>query len=650
MTIDEIYKNEEISVRSYNVCRYNGLDSVDKLIEYYLTNSSFEKLRNCGRKSNEELIEVCKKYQTTNTDITTEQTNKIPLKEILSNLTRIQREVINSFILVNANSLSVRSKNAISQFLKHNFNVRNFAEKLLLNKDFKIANIENVGKKTIPEIEIYISIVNDFIIDVSKANDEKQLIILKNNFLIQKTFSISKIPSETLQSESIFQLTDFLLKNNVLFNENHNLIIQKALKIYQNDKEQTLDEIASENNLSRERVRQIRKDCIIELFEKLSFIKNFNDDLFRNYSIDLSANLIEIKENLISQINIFNNTNFSKEFISYILAVYLSDDFLIVGNIEDVLLPKFLNSRNRHNWNNFYIVNREFSKVNFESFANDVNERLNERIEETYSFHFKSYLSKFIDDFDMGILENAIPVIEKIINDEFSLYLDLDDDIVFKRNTIKQAFEYSYEALESLGKPSKVEEITKEIKELHPNYETDEKRVRSSMKRKDGFVPVGRRSIFGLKKWENELEDFKGGTIRSITIEFLERYDNPKHISEITEHVLKYRPKSNQKSIYYNLRIDESETFSFFKNSYIGLVSKRYSDDFDVLKESVGIVKKTWNERYSDLIKFIKTNNDLPFYNSSDPEEKKLFRWLNNQKYSTKLSEDQKTLINEIIK
>src|SRR5690606_36121989 len=353
MTIDEIYKNKKLSVRSYNLCRNNGLDSMEKLLEYYSKNRSFLYLRNCGRKSNEELIEVCKKFKTTDSDNINIHSSKNPLEEILANLTRIQREVINSFILVNANSLSVRSKNAISQFLKYNFSVRNFAEKILLNRNFHILNIDNVGKKSIPELEVYISIVNDFIIDVKEANDEKQLITLKNNFLIQRTFSISRIPSEILQSESIFQLTDFLLKNNALFNENHNLIIQKALKIYQNDKEQTLDEIASENNLSRERVRQIRKDCINELFEKLSFIKNFNDDLFKNYGIDLSSDFIEGEENLVHKINELNKTNLSKEFTSYILAVYLSDNFVLIGNIEDILLPKFSLSRDRHNWKNF---------------------------------------------------------------------------------------------------------------------------------------------------------------------------------------------------------------------------------------------------------------------------------------------------------
>jgi hypothetical protein len=271
---EEIYYKEGISVRSYNLCKYNNLDTLEKLLDYYIANYTFENLRNCGCKSNEELIEVCKKYQSTYANNTTEQTDKNPLEEILKNLTRIQREVINSFIHVNTNSLSVRSKNAICAFLENNFSVRNFAEKIILVKKFKVEDIENVGKKSIPELEIYISIVKDFIVDVNEANDEKNLIALKNSFLIRQTFSITKIPIEILQSESIFKLTDFLFENNAFFNKNHNSIIQQALKIYNNTEDRTLEEIAIKNNLSRERVRQIRKDCINELSEKLSFIKN----------------------------------------------------------------------------------------------------------------------------------------------------------------------------------------------------------------------------------------------------------------------------------------------------------------------------------------------------------------------------------------
>lgn len=613
MTIVKIYKNKEMSVRSYNVCIDNDIYNVEELIEYYLANKSFKKLRNCGEKSNLELTTICKKFSVNKTTIVLEDKSK----KTLLNLTRLQRDVINSFIMVNFNSLSIRSKNALSYYLDKNFSFRNFADKILLNDEFHLEKIKNIGKASIPELESFIKIINEFIHEVSETIEEKKLITLKNGFLLQRIFSISNIPLNILESESIFKLVDFLINNNSLFVKNQNTIFKNSFKIYNHLKEKKLEVIANENNLSAERVRQIRKDCINDLYEKLHFIKSFNDDLFQNYGIDISAKLIDVNENLINNINVLSDTNFSKEFTSYILAVYLSDEFFIIGNIEDVLMAKFSNSKNRHNWKNFYIVNRKFTKVDFLSFANDVNERLNERIDEAYSFNIKSYLSKFINDIDIEVIELALSVAEKILNDEFALYLDLDDNIVFKRNTNKQAYEYAYEALEILGLPSSVEDITQQIIEIHPNYETDENKVRVSMRRKNGFVPIGRSSTFGLKKWENEIEYFKGGTIRSITIEFLERFNTPKHISLISEYISNYREGTYQRSIIDNLKADKSNSFIFLRQGFIGLNSLKENYDiakYESLPVQLGKTLISLNRRgYSnkDIVHYIKSNYNL---------------------------------------
>jgi hypothetical protein len=633
MTIDEIYKNKEISVRSYHVCKYNNLNSVKDLKEYYFKHKSFDKLRNCGRKSNEELIEVCNKYQGELFEtIDTEIKKETPLKTIISDLTRVQREVINSFILVNTNSLSVRSKNAISLHLKKNFKIKNFAEKVFFNS-VEIKHWKNVGAKSIPEIELYLNIIKDFVKEVSESKEEKYLISLKNNFLVQRTFSISKIPNNVLESESIFLLTDFLLNSNALFDNTQIAIVKKAFKIYQNQNELTLDDIADEVKLTRERVRQIRVKCLDELFEKLSFIQNFNDDLFQKYNIDTNSEQIEINQDLIDVINITNLTFFSREFISFILYVYLSDKFSLIGEIEDVLQPKYFNSRNRHNWNNFYLVEKKLSlEFDFTSFANDISNRLSDRIEESYSFNFKSYLSKFLSNNNIDVLDLLFPICEKIINEEFEIYLDLEENINFKRNTSRQAHEYAFEALEHLGKPSKVKEIFEKVIELHPNYDTEEAKIRVSMKRKNGFVPIGRKSVFGLKKWESELDNFKGGTIRDIVEEYLMQFAVPKHISDITEHVLKYRPKSNQYSILQNLKLDESGLYIFFKDSHIGLTTKKYDTDFKKISEVQKTNRKTWEERFEMLQNFVSTEKRLPFSNGVPEKEIKLYRWLNVQK------------------
>lgn len=634
MTIDEIYKKEEISVRSYHVCKYSELNSISDLKKYYYKNKSFEKLRNCGRKSNEELIEICNNYPddyVENKEIEVKKEN--PLKGIISNLTRVQREVINSFIFVNTNSLSVRSKNAISLHLKNNLKVKNFTEKILLSKSFNIQNIKNVGAKCIPEIEIYISIIKDFIFEVNQTRDEKYLIALKNKFLIQRTFNIPLVPDEILESESIFKLTEFLLNQDAFFDKTQTVIIKRALKLFNNQKKLTLDEIAEQIGLSRERVRQIRKLCLEDLFNKLLFISNFNDDLFQKYSIDVESMYIEINTDILDKINQSNSTNFSREFITYILSAYLKDSFSIVGNYKDVLQPKYFNSRNRHNWNNFYLVEKELAlEFDFTSFANDISNRVSDRIEESYSFNFKSYLSKFLKNNNIDILDLLFPICEEIINEEFKIYIDLNDNINFKRNTIRQAHEYAFEALEHLGKPSKVKEIFEKVIELHPNYNTEEAKIRVSMKRKNGFLPIGRKSVFGLKKWESELNNFKGGTIRDIVEEYLTQFSVPKHISDITEHVLKYRPKSNQYSILQNLKLDESGLYIFFKNSHIGLTTKKYDSDFKKISEVKRADKKTWEERFEMLQNFVSIEKRLPFSNGVPEKEIKLYRWLNVQK------------------
>lgn len=611
MTIDEIHKNEPLSVRSYNVCKYNSLESLSDIIRFYRENKSFDKLRNCGKKSNEELTELYNKYK--NIDFVFQEIYPIKFenkfKLIISRLSRIQREVINSFIQVNTDSLSNRSRNAIKILLEDNLKIKNFADKILFADNFDVKKIRNVGDLSVTEIEAYINVVEDFIIEVSKYESEKILISLKNKFLIQNTFSISIIPNEILESESIFQLTNFLISNNAFYDKNQNKIFTKSLKIYLNFEELTLEELAIDLDISRERVRQVRKIIIEELYNKLSFIQNFNDNLLEKYNIDNTQYYIEINDSQVGAINNQNKTNFTKEFIIYLLYSYWSSVYELVGNNEDVLLPKYFNSRIRHNWNNFYLVKKELAlEFDFISLANDINERLNERVEETYSFSFKSYLSNFLINKNLVILNSIMELAEKIVNQEFGIYIDLEDNLIFERNSSKSGFEYSYEALQELGKPSKVNEITQKIIELHPNYETDDAKVRTTLKRINGFVPMGRNSIFGLKKWEEELEDFKGGTIKNIIIDYLLYKEEPIHIYEILEEVHRFREATTAKNIITNLKLDPQNQFIIFNQSFVGLKTKNYNSNLTNIPKFLGksitrYIKNNKNIYKDDLIK-----------------------------------------------
>lgn len=756
MTLSEICDKYNLSNRSINLCLFNDFDSIEKILNYYTKYKSFINLKNCGRKSNEELIELCEnflKQKESNRLLSDLQENNE--KQIVNVPIEIEQK-ITLFILEHTKHLSNRSRNGISYYLKGNFSSRNFIIKIINNQNFKIRDIENIGEKSAFELELYIgnikkyiqkiigeiplnfiskndyieNVLNDrlfrktitnfielkiknlsersrnviftyldnklnarnfinkillnnnfsvgdltndigrsnggeiieieeyisniryYIYALENINDKIDYIAQKNKLFIQFVFNISDEIAESIKPFYLFKILDSLLNQNKLFKENYTAIFLSVFKIYRSSTPQTLDEIALKNDITRERVRQIRNELIEEIYEKLSFINGLDESVEEKFNIITSSNLIEITDDLADKINDLNETEFSNEFILFVLSIYLKDSHILIGKYEDILLHKIVNRKERYNWKNFYLVSKEIESLDFETLVNDIWGRVNERIEETYSFNFRSYISRFIKGYiDIPVIEKMIPIAEKILNDEFNLYLDIDENLIFERNTYKQGYKYTYEALEKLGKPSSVTEITEKIKELYPNYETSEASVRASMKRPYGFIPVGRQSVFGLQKWEDSIEDFKGGTIREIVINFLEDYNEPKHISAISEHIIKFRNNTNERSIIQNLKLDDRQRFIFFKDNYIGLKGVEYPQYYEIMDENDVVRPKSWEERYNDLQNFIFRYKRLPLSSGVD-EEVKLYRWINVQKGKIKkyqLEEDKIELFNKLI-
>ena len=91
---------------------------------------------------------------------------------------------------------------------------------------------------------------------------------------------------------------------------------------------------------------------------------------------------------------------------------------------------------------------------------------------------------------------------------------------------------------------------------------------------------------------ESELDSFKGGTIRRIVESFLASSDAPKHAVAIAQHVNKYR-ETSAKNILTNLKLDESNTFVFYPQSFVGLASKKYSSAYRIYSEIPRFIGKS---------------------------------------------------------
>ncbi|MCG6191358.1 DNA-directed RNA polymerase subunit alpha C-terminal domain-containing protein [Maribellus maritimus] len=598
-SLEQLAEIEELGIRSQNACKYFSLNSLKDIIHYYKKNGDFLKVRNCGRKSNDELIEVCKKYEEffINELITQiEEESKNPIVAKIETLKVRQKKILNNLIASSFNDLSVRASNALKNYLEGEINIKGI-KSLFADKNLKLTNLRNVGKKSIDEIQTFLDFSKDQIEIVSIFENEDELTTELFNSFLTKTFNLSPAILSEIGKEydfsnglPIFKALQILIDREILFDSRDKVVFEKGLMFNNSYKVCSLDEIAKKLNLTRERIRQIRKQVYDNLNSTLSFVKILEFDSLNLYGIDYNTDIISIDEETISEINTKENNSFNELFVNKILSIILSQNFLLIGNEENTLCQRII--RTAHNWHTTYLIQKEIVNIfNFESFANDVSKRLSERIEEDYSFHFEAYILDFSIDEIENSLTSILQICEHILFNEFEISLDIYENIVFKRNTKKQVIEYVYDVLEEKNEPMTVYEIYGIIKSKHPNVTRSAEALRGSCQRDPNLIYFGRSSTYGLKVWENEL-DVKGGTIRSITEEYLNQFDTPKHIIEITDYVNKFRD-TNAKSILSNLKLDESSSFIFFPQSFVGLSEKTINNAYDKYKHLPRFLGKT---------------------------------------------------------
>ena len=385
MTINEIFLKEEISVRAFNTCTDNEIETISELIEYYNTYGSFKHFRNCGKKTDSELISICLKYfdsenVTENTNdlfsnnniieflskfderkltivdnfIKTEFLNlsvrssnalnkflsgditiksiknkifkdnyfnlnriddigarSIPevgffLKEIKSliidisknntekdfeshfvkentnninycieKLNRSQRQIINNYISILTKQLSVRSKNAISNFLGSEPSLYLLSNSVYSKLMFNANSIKKIGEVSIPEVNIYLNEIKNFIIEVYNKSEEDELALLELKYLLKSQFNNLDLSLHIQDNNSILKLVNVLIEGNHLFNPTDTIILKKTLKIYNDSVFLKLEKIGKDIGLSGERVRQKRNSIFEKLNSKLQFFQIF---------------------------------------------------------------------------------------------------------------------------------------------------------------------------------------------------------------------------------------------------------------------------------------------------------------------------------------------------------------------------------------
>ncbi len=597
----QVANKENLSVRAINICQDNNLNYLHNILIYHYQHQKFRKLQSCGAKTERELIELCLRCLDNEIDwnlfiqeqeIKQDELTKI--KELsFTHLNKIQRHILEQYFINRIQSLSQRTINCLSNIIGNSVDFQTFF-KAVSKSNFTIKDLRNAGKKTEEEFtEFYHDIfilTNIFCSEISDEEVFRHFVsIVERNLGVPEDF-LNKYKADFFdKSFPLFLFIDFLIEQGYIFSGRDLFIFYHRFN-YCADKEilvleeigEKLESDKEKSKLSRERVRQIAEKINSAFQGKLSHL--FICFPYTNYSINLQEDedVISVSNDFADSINMLENVNFTPKFYTKIFSVFLGDShILFLENIRDNT--------------NIYLIKKElFNYFDFGAFYEDIEKKVNEKIKSSYLLHFEGYLYGFLKDNEISILNRIKPICERILIEDFNLLEDLDGNLKFERNTKITREEYALEILEECGYPMHINELYDNIEKKYPGIILNSKTLQSALQRDNQFIFFGRSSTYGLKKWEDEDDSIKGGTIKNIVEEYLQQFDEPKHISEISLYLDKYRATTEQ-NILGNLKIN-NQRFIFFYGGFVGLKDKQYIN-VENFKELVPIkIKKVSEE------------------------------------------------------
>lgn len=633
------YLTFKLSVRARNGLQslFNGTPQAIELIDkIYSSSFSYRTIRNIGDKTvseldsfTETLLLFLKKFQLQDSSNNIVENIRPTIitdldesfAKIINEFNPFKKAALNRHIEYLISNLKIRARNGITQFFGETFTAKEIID-TIYSYSFDFQNIKNIGSKTVSELNDFKADISSFI-ETLRFIEDDHLSREYAKLIVKTTFSNLPINFNE-QFEAVFDNTGKikLFKLIYFLIENGHILKQKEKQLfyflYTESCSKSLEQIAIELDLGKERLRQLKIIFENEVQDYFRFILSFNSQDLVSFSIPPDAHFKIIDKDFAEKINTAEDVKFNVLFFSIILGLFLENSHSVLGDDENISGQG--NYPTTIRYKNCYLIEKAlFQSFNFEIFVNDVNVNLSTRITETYALHFEGYLLQFINPEGKQYLSIIKEPCEAILYNEFDLVVSNEGYIVFERNVKKPLVHYTVEILEAFGQMTKVEDITNAIKEKYPELDINDQSIRSTLQReKKLFIYIGRTSTYGLKKWELENKTLKGGTIRDIAEEYLEKYNTPQHTYDIVNYVKQYRDTSGT-SVFRNIQAEDKNRFTFFEGGYIGLKSKNYAPSDTIFKRVAGtnfrteVLKKFNGWDYDKIITYyVNTHNYTP--------------------------------------
>ncbi|MGD0712002.1 MAG: hypothetical protein ABR968_12580 [Bacteroidales bacterium] len=568
-TLNELVVNNNLSERAFNILRYNGLNNLKDIFEFFYKTRTFMKIRNCGFMTNCELLAIIKKYKkkssvVENIDVTPEtiiqriyQRVYININDFIENFeAHCDNKTLPVFkiieiILTKSDYLDKPDKEIINNIsTKEPLTSEELGNTLSLTKE----RIEYRKRKILYKL-FYVrrglmSIIRSF-----WDYADKKFILLKDNIVIIETSLTNKINS----------------RNKTNFNHDFTVKVLSAC----NPGFRILDKPRHPG------YAYLLKDEFEPAYIN-SFLQYLNSVVNRKRQKDI---LVSGREILLNNVFHYRNDYLKLEQLRKKLAdnlFALLHDKQIQGIYHSTGKP-YSNLHKKISKKYLYQINyNDLLNYNWTSDAetnNSIKRKINKYRKITNESRLK-YESEMAREKEIisNKLNEYIEIFKIVAEKEFGLQFK-NNALLLKQNAALPKYEYIIEVLNKFDRPMHAAELFDEVSKLKADAFSGIDTLRSCCGRYDEIICFGRTSTYGLKKWETEKAEIKGGTIREIVEQYLRNFNEPKHIDEITEHVNKYR-NTNSRSVITNLKLFKKRTdgkpnpFKFFDKGYVGLVNQ----------------------------------------------------------------------------
>jgi hypothetical protein len=203
--------------------------------------------------------------------------------------------------------------------------------------------IRNIGRTSVEEFEVFKSRLISFI-ETLGGIGSAELNKLFVKLIISATFKFLPenfdVQFELLFDENsklkLFALLKFLVDSDLIFNKTEEKIFQLTYTNQENGNI-NMPSIAEEQDLTEERVRQIKVELEKTIQSRFLFISDFPNNVLVNYGID-GANPFYIIDNIIArENNEREQVNFNSAFYGVILGIFIKNTHVVVGNNQVIV-------------------------------------------------------------------------------------------------------------------------------------------------------------------------------------------------------------------------------------------------------------------------------------------------------------------------